>query len=306
MGVRRGALVEVILGSTLIFCAFIFLLASTKFPATASYASSVVSKMRFAVPAFQLHSLLQVFLTLAASLFTLRIGAGLAAWRAANQLEKPNYTVVKSLPAAVSGGVLGRRPEIEIRKYEPYLIAETNVEESSMRKAGSQGFGKCAGYIFGKNNPIKATEPEKMAMTAPVRSVGEVPAAASSGEKMAMTSPVRSSGNTGGRKGKTKISFVIGSKYNLQNVPRPIDKSVHIRKVDGHYLAARTFSGPPPSDDRIRKERDCLVRTCEMNGIRIKGGKDETMVYGYHDPIVTPNFLRKNEVCVMVDGSSLN
>ena len=244
--------------------------------------------MRFAYPNIQLQSIWQIVLTIAASIVTLRIGAGLAAWRTANQLEKPVYTVVKRLPLADQG-----RGEIEIRKYEPYLIAETVVDESSMRKAGSQGFGRCAGYIFGKNTPKS-----KMAMTAPVRSVGEV----SVGEKMKMTSPVRSEG----KKGKTKISFVIGSKYTLQNVPRPDDKSVKVKKVDGHYLAARSFSGPPPSDERVKEERHKLVTTCEKEGIRVKGAKDETFVYGYHDPVITPNILRKNEVCVMVDASSLN
>ncbi|KAL7504845.1 hypothetical protein ACHAXN_005131 [Cyclotella atomus] len=239
----------------------------------------------------QLSFIWRIFLTAAASIATLRIGAGLIAWRAANVLEKPTYTVVKRLPLSRGSG------EVEIRKYEPYLIAETIVDESSMRRAGSVGFGRCAGYIFGKNTPVGKTEPEKMAMTAPVRSVGQA------GEKMAMTSPVRSEGN---KKGKTKISFVIGSKYNLQNAPRPIDKSVKVKRVDGHYLAARSFSGPPPSDDRVAEERSKLVQVCEREGIRVKGGKDETYVYGYHDPVVTPNLLRKNEVCVMIDGSGLN
>jgi hypothetical protein len=249
--------------------------------------------MRVNYPSFQLNSIWQIVLTIAASIVTLRIGAGLAAWRAANQLEKPTYTVVKRLPShpGERGGT------IEIRKYDPYLIAETTVDESSMRRAGSLGFGKCAGYIFGKNTPVSGTsEPEKMSMTAPVRSVGEA------GDKMAMTSPVRSEGN---RKGKTKISFVIGSKYNLRNVPRPMDKSVKVKRVDGHYLAAKAFSGPPPSDERVSEERSKLIQACERDGIRIKGGKNETYVYGYHDPIITPNFLRRNEVCVMVDGSSL-
>ena len=131
-------------------------------------------------------------------------------------------------------------------------------------------------------------------MTAPVRSVGET------SEKMAMTSPVRGSSSGG----KTKISFVIGSKYNMQNVPKPIDKSVQVKKVKEHYLAATSFSGPPPSDERISKEREAIVGTLEKEGIRVKD-KDMTIVYGYHDPVITPNFLRKNEVAVMVDGSTV-
>lgn len=259
-----------------------------------------------AFPHIPLHTGLQLLLTLATAFVTLRLGAGLAAWRAANNLEKPNYTVVKRLPLATGGGAGRRRGGgiVEVRKYEPYLIAETTVNESSMRKAGSSGFGKCAGYIFGKNESRQSKQQvEKMAMTAPVRSVGKTTSVG--GEQMAMTSPVRSTGSTSNATGKTKISFVIGSKYSLQTAPKPVDKSVKVKKVDGHYLAATSFSGPPPSDNKIRQERDAILSTLEREGIRVKN-RDETMVYGYHDPIVTPNFLRKNEVAVMVDGSSVS
>lgn len=239
--------------------------------------------MRFNIPTLQpiqLQSVFQLFLTLAASLLTLRLGAGIAAWKVANNLEKPNYTVLKRLPISPPS-----RGNIEIRKYEPYLIAETTVNESSMRKAGGVGFGKCAGFIFGKNVPRTKSA-----------AVGDA------GEKMAMTSPVRSSGSIASS-GKTKVSFVIGSKYSLQSVPKPIDKSVQVKKVKEHYLAATSFSGPPPSDEKIRKEREAIVHTLEKEGIRVKD-KEETIVYGYHDPVITPNFLRKNEVAVRVDGST--
>jgi hypothetical protein len=33
--------------------------------------------------------------------------------------------------------------------------------------------------------------------------------------------------------------------------------------------------------------------------------EDETYVYGYHDPVVTPNFLRRNEVCLTIDRPSI-
>ena len=42
-----------------------------------------------------------------------------------------------------------------------------------------------------------------------------------------------------------------------------------------------------------------------VGGKRARDG-GETLVYGYHDPVITPNLLRKNEVAVMVDESSLN
>ena len=222
--------------------------------------------------------------------------------------ERPTYEVIKRLPAA--GG--RSKQIIEIRKYNPYLIAETTIDnESSMRKAGGQGFGKCASYIFGQNeskftnNNNNEDGGEKMAMTSPVRSVGEV---ATNNEKMAMTAPVRSVGTTSSSSSntKTKISFVIGSKYNLKTVPKPKDKSVKIVSVPQHTLASTKFAGPPPSDERIAKERDMILATLEREGIQIKNRKNRettTLVYGYHDPIITPNFLRRNEVAIVVDGN---
>jgi len=236
--------------------------------------------------------IVQIFVTLAVSLFALRLSAGLLAWRTANKLEQPSYEVMKTLPLPGRG----RGCCVELRKYSPYLIAETTVDESSMRKAGGVGFGRCASYIFGKNlSRGDKDSPEKMAMTSPVRSVG-------SSESMAMTAPVR--GSTSSSSGKTKISFVIGSKYNLRNVPRPVDRAVTVKKVNGHYLAATSFSGPPPSDEKVAQERQDIVAALQNEGIRVTN-KDEVVVYGYHDPIITPNILRKNEVGIMIDGSGL-
>ena len=263
-----------------------------------------------------LESTLRLLLTLAVSILTLRFGVGIAAWRAANNLETPNYTIIKKLPLSTRGR------NVELRKYDPYLIAETIVHDAtSIKKASGKGFGLCAKYIFGDNqrrdkNLMKgqsssSSSNEKMAMTAPVRSVGDLTTGAG-GEKMAMTSPVRSSSSNSSsgsffhRPQKTNVSFVIGSKYNLQTVPRPNDNSIRIRKVPEHYLAATTFAGPPPSNERISSERNAILETLANEGIRItKRNKDETHVYGYHDPVVTPNFLRRNEVCVTIDGSSI-
>mmetsp|Transcript_28608 Transcript_28608/g.62303 ORF Transcript_28608/g.62303 Transcript_28608/m.62303 type:complete len:261 (+) Transcript_28608:410-1192(+) len=230
-----------------------------------------------------------------ATIFTLRYGAGIYAWKVANALEKPSYTILRRL----SNGV-------ELRRYEPYLIAETTVEKEGFRESTGDGFRSCAGYIFGNNksgnggdNNVSDDGSEKMAMTAPVRVSGK---ATTSSEKMAMASPVRVAGGTG----KTKVSFVIGSKYSLKSVPRPLDRDVRLREVPGHVLAARTFNGPPPEDERVQMERnkieDALVKA-DVKVSKKDGG--ETLVYGYHDPIVTPNLLRRNEVAVMVDPSSV-
>ncbi|KAL3932971.1 MAG: hypothetical protein SGBAC_010601 [Bacillariaceae sp.] len=257
----------------------------------------------------------------------LRYSAGIYAWRQTELLERPKYQVLQQL----SNGV-------ELRRYDPYIIAETTIKQSGFKQPSSQGFRVCAGYIFGKNQGMRQKtsafsfrskgEAEKMAMTAPVRVEGTVE---SSGEKMAMTAPVRVQGNakdgssssnsSSDSNGTTKVSFVIGSKYSLKTVPKPVDsKSIKLREVPAHTLAVRQFNGPPPSEEKIRKERQIIDKALAKADVEIndsssgstmmqklklaKGGDDDdtTLVYGYHDPFITPNFLRRNEVAVVVEG----
>lgn len=215
-------------------------------------------------------------------LTSVRYGIGFYAFKETEKLERPVYTVLQKL----SDGV-------ELRRYEPYLIAETTVDGVGFREPTRDGFRTCAGYIFGKNKPRQGAAGEKMAMTAPVRIEGNSPA----GEKMAMTAPVRVDGG----KKKTKVSFVIGSKYSLKTLPKPMEKNVKLRQVPAHTLAVRSFTGPPPKDKRVERERTRLE--CSLSQVNLAPKNDETLLYGYHDPFITPNFLRRNEVAVLVEGS---
>ena len=219
-----------------------------------------------------------------AVLTSIRYGTGLYFYRQTEQLERPSYTVIKKL----SDGV-------ELRRYEPYLIAEKTVDGAGFREPTAEGFRACAGYIFGKNKPRRGSDKgEKMAMTAPVRVSGSSP---SFGEKMSMTAPVRVQGGTQ----KTKVSFVMGKNYTLTSLPRPQDSSVKLRQVPAHTLAVRTFSGGPPKDERVRREREKIERALERAGM--KPNQPQTLVYGYHDPFITPKFLRRNEVALVIEGN---
>lgn len=52
--------------------------------------------------------------------------------------------------------------KLEIRNYEPWIVAET-VVRSTQEDAGNEAFHILAGYIFGKND-----QKVKIEMTAPV------------------------------------------------------------------------------------------------------------------------------------------
>lgn len=219
-----------------------------------------------------------------ATLGTLRFGTGIYFWRVTEALERPTYAVIETLD------------EVEIRRYEPYLIAETIVDGVGFREPTRDGFRACAGYIFGKNQKRisswrSSSEPEKMAMTAPVRVAGD-------------SAAVSVSGGGGGRSSKkTKVSFVIGRQYSTSTAPKPLDRNVKVRQVPAHTLAVRTFSGPPPKDSRVEKERAKIEQALAKAGKEVPSSDQETLVYGYHDPFITPNFLRRNEVALVIEGS---
>ena len=98
----------------------------------------------------------------AAVLTSVRYAGGIYAFYETGKLETPNYTVLRRLGKGV-----------ELRRYEPYLIAETTAEDEAsagFQKAGRQTFRTLAGYIFGKNKARGGNVAnEKMAMTTPVR-----------------------------------------------------------------------------------------------------------------------------------------
>ena len=229
-----------------------------------------------------------------AVLTSVRFGAGLYFWRQTELLERPEYTVIQQL----SDGV-------ELRKYEPYLIAETIVDGVGFKEPTGDGFRSCAKYIFGKNKP-RATGGRLLSLFHKNNNGDK-------GEAMAMTAPVRVDGSNNNNQ-KTKVSFVVGKKYSLKTAPIPIDKNVKLRQVPSHTLAVRKFSGPPPNDERVEKERKRVVAALQTANIEMKdkssslssssaNDSGNTLVMGYHDPFITPNFLRRNEVALVVEGN---
>ena len=58
--------------------------------------------------------------------------------------------------------VLLETKHYDVRRYEPYIVAEVDVDDD-FKSAGNSAFRVLAGYIFGDNEPE-----QKMNMTAPV------------------------------------------------------------------------------------------------------------------------------------------
>ncbi len=189
----------------------------------------------------------------------------------AHALEEPAYTVETQTDA------------YELRRYDPYLVAQTTVD-GSFRSAGNKAFRILAGYIFGDNVPA-----EKMAMTAPV-----VSQPTGKGEKMAMTAPVISAGADDGA-GTYVYQFVMERKYTLETLPAPVDDRVKLVEVPERLVAVHRFSGTW-SEKRITEHTDTLIDSLRADGYTVVG---EPALARYNGPM-TPWFMRRNEILVEV------
>lgn len=184
-------------------------------------------------------------------------------------IEEPEFEVVE------------RREDYEIRRYDPYIVAEVTVS-GSFKDAGSAAFRILADYIFGAN-----TSGTKMEMTAPVESQ-----AIDSGTRMEMTAPVLSVPENE-KDDSYRYSFVIERRYDLESVPKPLDERVNLRQVNQDTVAVRRFSGTW-SQSNYEQNRDKLMLALRRDGLEPVG---QPYFARYNAPFV-PWFLRRNEVIV--------
>lgn len=193
--------------------------------------------------------------------------------------EEPEYQVLKE------------REDYEIRRYDPYLVAET-VVEGDYDETGDQAFRRLAGFIFGDN--VRA---EEMSMTTPVtaREVQEP------GVEMAMTVPVTIRKADDADKGGAYVwQFVMERKYTQKTLPKPVDPRIAIRKVPERWVAAHRYSGRI-TEANYRKNLDELSVALERDGIAPVGLPEAAV---YNGPF-TPPFMRRNEVLMEVDPDSV-
>lgn len=167
-------------------------------------------------------------------------------------LEQPPYQV------------LMKKKNYEIRRYEPIMVAETEIN-------GPAAFGALAGYIFGKNE-----RQEKMAMTTPV-----------------LSTPQKMQFYLGSR-------AQVGALPQPQQAGRG---GVQVKKQDGGLFAVASIGGVVDERKAAVKAEE-LKRELKRDGVGVVQGKergDWWVLARYNDPSTLPPF-RKNEVMVELDG----
>jgi hypothetical protein len=191
-------------------------------------------------------------------------------------IEEPKYDVVQTFA------------EFELRRYAPYLVAETEVT-GDFDEVGNTAFRILADYIFGNN---KAQE--KMEMTAPVNQRAE----SGTSEKMEMTAPVTQRPADGTQAETFILSFVMPSRYSLETLPEPLDPRVRLRVEPAKLMAVRRYSGRW-TQSNYRKNEILLLGAVEKADLR----PVTTPVYARYNSPFSLWFLRRNEVLVEVDVS---
>lgn len=181
-------------------------------------------------------------------------------------IEQPRYLVVKDYGNG-----------IELRQYDAYLTAETEIRAVNSDQAGNLAFKRLGGYIFGDNR-----SKQSIAMTAPVSQARS--------EKIEMTAPVSQAAI---REGVWRVSFVMPKKYTLQTLPVPNDPAVYFKTVPARKVLAIRFSGRW-TDASFRRHEAELLTALEKHGLN---GVGDPWTARY-DPPFMPAFMRRNEVMV--------
>ena len=181
-------------------------------------------------------------------------------------IEKPGYSVID------------KDGKFEIRQYESQIIAETFVD-AGFEDAGNVAFRRLFDYISGNNR-----KKESISMTSPVKQEAE-------SEKIKMTAPV----NQEMAGDRYSVSFVMPSKYSLENLPEPTDNKVKIRQIPARKIAVVRYSGTWSEKRYLEKKKE-LEDFIKRKGLEVIDGD----IFARYDPPFHPWFVRRNEVMLPV------
>ena len=173
-----------------------------------------------------------------------------------------------------------KQDDLEIRDYEPSIVAEVIVNDD-FEDASGAAFRKLFNYISGDN-----TKRSKIAMTSPVSQKAEP-------EKIAMTSPV------GQRKAEQgwAVSFMMPASFTMETIPVPDDPSVVLREVPAYRAAAIRYSGRW-TEKSYKKHLALLQEWIASENFEVVG---EPVWARYNAPF-TPWFARRNEILIPINS----
>ena len=180
--------------------------------------------------------------------------------------------------------------DFEIRQYESYIQAKTNIDR---RYSGSsrEGFQRLFDYITGNNQLEK-----EITMTAPVILNPNESKPIQKSERIAMTAPVMVSPKESG----WQFAFVLPKKFTLGTTPKPLDPRITISQVPEKIIAVYRFTGLLGEDTFQENKRILDAWLTEKNYQSIS----MTRMAGFDRPWTLP-FLGRNEMMTEISFSTL-
>lgn len=199
-------------------------------------------------------------------------------------LRPPLSDMLSSIPGALGirleeeprHEVVDRLDEVEIRRYEPALLAQVSVQ-GDHEQALDRAFEKLAGYIYGGN-----AEAEKMHMTTPVfqRASGDARV------------PVLARGRGDG----WTVAFFLGNGQAPADVPAPNDPDIVLTQAPASTLAVLRYTGHNADDAREQARSALLAALAKSERWQVA---DDVIWAQYDQPFAVP-FLKRNEAQVAV------
>ena len=166
-------------------------------------------------------------------------------------IEEPSFNVLETIG------------EVEIRLYEGYWVAQTQVS-GNFAEAGNQAFRPLVDYLSGENE---------------------------SGAKISMTAPVQQRTVAD----QYVVTFVMPQDAVAGGLPDPKDGAVSLDQVPSQVVAALRYSGGW-QESRYRKFEQQLVQQLQQSRYVICGAP----TWARYNPPFWPGFLRRNEVLIPV------
>ncbi|NMC26791.1 MAG: heme-binding protein [Syntrophomonadaceae bacterium] len=157
--------------------------------------------------------------------------------------------------------VLEKDGDIELRRYETYYTA--GVEQDGL--SDDSGFRQVFDFISGNN-----VSHEKIAMTIPV--INEL------------------------KPGNTSTEFVMPHKYSFENIPRPNNPRIVLKKIEGTLTAAIAFSGTV-HEKEVRHYEEILTEWLARKNLKPSGA---FKLARYNSPFSLP-LLRRNELLIDIE-----
>jgi hypothetical protein len=187
---------------------------------------------------------------------------------------------------------------IEIRNYPSFLVAEVEPASDKEgpendRELRSKAFNALARYIGVFGNPENDAS-DKISMTAPVLMESKT-------EKISMTSPVIST--PGATSASRTMSFIMPSKYeNLEDLPKPKDPRIKLKKVPNMVVLCMTFYGRV-NDGGLSKLSEfiqlCLQDNIVKSFVNSDISKNTWRLASYTPPFTLPMY-QKNEIHILL------